>query len=539
MSRDQTSALVTIQPLGLKVLTSPLTVLEVVRRTGAHLSSVCGGNGTCGKCRVQLSPAPKASPTDVKHLSPVEIDAGLRLACEHDVVDGLVVSIVDVSERVKQAKALGRSISLRRDRYEDGDYGLAVDIGTTTVAVYLLDLYTGVQMEEEALLNPQGAYGADVITRIDYATKNEKGALTLKQVLLDALEATAAQLCSRVGISTRDIRFLAAVGNTTMEHLFAGFDVRPLGLAPYTPTTYDSIEVTAARLGLKSMPNATVYASPVVAGFVGGDTVGFILSESLHTLTGTALAIDIGTNGEIVLVNNRKLWCCSAAAGPAFEGATISQGMRADDGAVEYVTIGGVDSPPELSIIGTQPATGLCGSGILDLVSEMRRHGIIESNGRYASSKRLLEGKKRVSGYVVADVSETRDHNPLLFTQRDVRQVQLAKAAIEAGTITLLREAGVGVEDLEAVYLAGAFGTYLRPESAIRIGLLPPVDVSDVVCVGNAAGAGAKRLLLSGRARKTAERVARSSKYLELASNPTFKDLFVTATNFDSSQLWP
>ncbi len=539
MSRNQATFIVTIQPQGMRILTPRVRVLEVVRHAGMHLSSVCGGNGTCGKCRVQLSPAPKASPIDVKHLSPTEIDAGIRLACQHEVVDGLVVSLVEVSARAKHARALGRGSSLRRDKYKEGDYGLAVDIGTTTLAVYLIDLYSGVQAEEEALLNPQSAFGADVITRIDHATRDKDGALILKQALLDALDTTISQLCERANISTSDIRFLTAVGNTTMEHLFAGLDVRSLGFAPYVPTTYDSLEVNGVQLGLKSVPNATVYAAPVIAGFVGGDTVGFILSESLYRFPGTALGIDIGTNGEIVLVNDRQVWCCSAAAGPAFEGATISRGMRADDGAVEYVTIADLDSPAELSVIGGLPAAGLCGSGILDLVSELTRHGIVDSSGRYTVSKWLLEDKNGIKSYVVAAGAHSRDHTPLLFTQKDVRQVQLAKAAISAGTITLLREADVCVEELEAVYLAGAFGTYLRPESAICIGLLPPLDLSRVVCVGNAAGAGAKRLLLSSRERMTAERIAKSAKYLELASNPLFRDLFVKATRFDSQSLWP
>ncbi|TFG04415.1 DUF4445 domain-containing protein, partial [Candidatus Thorarchaeota archaeon] len=275
---------------------------------------------------------------------------------------------------------------------------------------------------------------------------------------------------------------------------------------------------------------AHVYCPPNISGFVGGDTVAFILSQRFDESEGHVVGIDIGTNGEIVIVDEGQIYCCSAAAGSAFEGATIQQGMRGQEGAIEYVTIKDPQETPEIAVIGGGPPRGICGSAIVDLVAEMRGASLLDEGGRFHSSKRIERHEDLGRVYLVADIGEYDAEQRILFTQKDVRQVQLAKAAIQAGTKMGLAAAGVKTEDIDMVVLAGAFGNYIRTESAIEIGLIPALPQERILAVGNAAGDGAKRMALSLDQRRIAERIAKNVQYIELAGREGFQEEFLTST---------
>ncbi|MCK5389011.1 MAG: DUF4445 domain-containing protein, partial [Candidatus Thorarchaeota archaeon] len=335
--------------------------------------------------------------------------------------------------------------------------------------------------------------------------------------LLDTTEVTVDQL-------TR----ICIVGNTAMHHLLLAADTESLGRSPYQPSIIEPITMNPQELGLQTNNTSELYLPPNIAGFVGGDTVGFILSQRLDLADDVILGIDIGTNGEIVLSDQGKLYCCSAAAGPAFEGSSILHGMRGQTGAIEYLSIIDKDERPDISVIGEEFPRGLCGSAIVDTVAELHRTGIIDSKGRmHKKSKRVIDDEKHGRSYIVVNQDESMEGNRILFTQKDVRQVQLAKAAIQAGFRLLLDTVGKDVSEVTRVLLAGAFGNYIRPESALAIGLLPKVEISQVIPVGNAAGEGAKGLLLSKKSRDLAKKIVANVKYIELASDKKFQDVFL------------
>jgi uncharacterized 2Fe-2S/4Fe-4S cluster protein (DUF4445 family) len=410
-------------------------------------------------------------------------------------------------------------------------YGVAIDLGTTTIVAYLLALDSGVQISQVASLNPQVAFGEDVISRIVHATREENGQSELSNRVTTEIDSMIYSLIEGSGIEIETLTRMAIVGNTAMHHLLLRANVKSLGVTPYEPSIRDAVVTTGSELGLLSVPNAEVFLPPNIAGFVGGDTVGFILSQRLDLSDQIVVGIDVGTNGEIVLSNRGELSCCSAAAGPAFEGATIRYGMRGQEGAIEHVLIEDPEKPPEITIIGDVAPQGICGSGIVDAVAEMRRSGIInDTGGMQSTSPRVYRDDDFGLSYLL--VEESAVSRKISFTQKDVRQVQLAKAAIHAGITILLQEAGITASDIESVMLAGAFGSYIQPESALRIGLLPPVKREKIIQVGNAAGEGAKALLLSSEARKVANDFVSKIKYIELASHNDFQSIFIKSTNF-------
>jgi uncharacterized 2Fe-2S/4Fe-4S cluster protein (DUF4445 family) len=416
------------------------------------------------------------------------------------------------------------------DEEAPGTHGVAVDLGTTTVVAYLLDLSDGTQLGSAATLNPQIAYGEDIVTRITYAQQNENGSSFLQSKAVRSIEDLIQKMCSTSGITFADIGRISVVGNTAMHHMFLGLDTTSLGRAPYEPATVESCETTGSSIGFSNLPSTKVYCAPNIAGFVGGDTVAFILSQKFDLSEGIILGSDIGTNGEIVLSKSGELYCCSAAAGSAFEGATISQGMRGQEGAIEHVTIIDPSESPDIGVIGGGVPRGICGSGIVDVVAELLRHKVLDKNGVMHDTDRIIHNESSIPSYVLVETGEKNSDRQILFTQKDVRQVQLAKGAILAGASILMREADVTPSDIDAVYLAGAFGSYIDPRSAVSIGLLPSIDVNCVVQVGNAAGDGAKKMLLSSHQRETAEKIASTARYVELASDSQFETLFLRAT---------
>ncbi len=527
-----------LEPSGLRIsIDEQTTILDAIRMVGLHVSSECGGRGTCGKCRVTLNPAPTPTAGEVKLLQKQDIDNGVRLACQHGISSDTRAVLSHSSAAVKiLTKGVSSPDDFIPDEGHQGEYGIAVDLGTTTIVAYLLDLGNGNQIANLAGLNPQGIFGEDVMSRIAYAMKDKKGRTLLKRRVLEKIDDLSTMLCSTSGVPSDKLSKLVVVGNTAMHHLALDLDPSSLGLAPYVPQMRDAFTSNGREIGLKYTPNAEVYFAPNVAGFVGGDTLAFILSQRLDLVDDVVLGIDIGTNGEIVLSKRGELFCCSAAAGSAFEGATISHGMRGQDGAIEHLTIQEIDEAPEISVIGGGAPRGLCGSAIVDTVAELLKNGLINAGGRMKTSARVVGNAEAGLSYLVADVGEHATRSRIMFTQKDVRQVQLAKGAILAGTQILMQVANVRTEDIKAIYLAGAFGNYIDPSSALRIGLFPPVDLEKIIPVGNAAGEGAKRLLVSSKSRKLVEQLRKEINYYELATYDNFANVFAEATILESTR---
>jgi uncharacterized 2Fe-2S/4Fe-4S cluster protein (DUF4445 family) len=419
-------------------------------------------------------------------------------------------------------------------------YGVAFDIGTTTLVAYLVDLTTGKTVAVVSRGNPQAAYGDDVIARIEFCGRTKDGARVLHDLVLDAMNEMVAEACHRAAIKPSAVYEATVVGNTTMNHLVLKLPVEPIARAPFVAASASAHSVLAKELGLKIQPRGRVYTAPLVASFVGADTVGVILATGMHESRRLRMAVDIGTNGEIVLGMRERLLACSTAAGPAFEGARIRYGMRAATGAIDRVDLDG--DRLRLHTIDEAPAVGLCGTGLIDAVAALVGAGVIGGSGLMQSAEQLAARRpalaRRITGadgdigFVLAAKGETGTGHPILLTQRDVREVQLAKGAMAAGMATLLDEFGAKLSDIDEILLAGAFGNFIRPERALGIGLLPRVPIEKVKFIGNAAGAGARMLLVNRGLRRVADDVARGVEHVELSQRPDFQTRFADAMFF-------
>ncbi len=526
------SHLVVFEPEGLRLsVQDGTTVLEAARQAGLQVESQCGGRGTCGKCRVFLNPADNPSDAEASMLSRQELAQGMRLACIQEIHSDMRIVFPQALEKAKiLTESAGWDAHGVRPDGARGEYGIAIDLGTTTVVCYLVDLHEGTQLGQMACLNPQIIYGEDVMSRITYSLENDDGGWQLQQRITKRIDQMIGDLCREASVVPQSVTRLTVVGNTAMHHLFLGIDTKTLGFSPYVPAVYDAMQTSALELGITTLDAASVYCPPNIAGFVGGDTVSFILSQRFDQNEGHVVGIDIGTNGEIVIVDEGDIYCCSAAAGSAFEGATIHQGMRGQEGAIEYVKIRNADEAPEIATIGRTSPRGICGSAIVDLVAEMRLTSLLDESGRFGRSERIEQDESLGRVYIVADADENGAEERIVFTQKDVRQVQLAKAAIQAGTKIGLAAADVDPEDIDMIFLAGAFGNYIRPESAIEIGLIPSLPRQRILPVGNAAGDGARRMTLSREQRRIAERIAGSVQYIELAGREGFQEEFLAST---------
>ncbi len=415
-------------------------------------------------------------------------------------------------------------------------YGAAVDIGTTTVVLYLCHLPTGKVVAVASEMNPQAQYGDDLVSRINLAISQEDGLELLHRAICDVLDDLLGRAASEAGVPRERIYELSVVGNTCMSHLFLG--VSPVGLSalPFVSAFRGAQVVRAADLGLHVHPEGRVYVTPNIGGFVGADTVGVIVASELDLADGPRAAIDIGTNGEIVVARAGEIYACSTAAGPAFEGARIRQGMRAAAGAIDAVEIG---EEVRCHVVGEARPLGLCGSGLVDAVAGLVRAGVVTETGRLLRreelrdvpervARRVVEGEEGVEFRLTAE-GEAGGERPVSVTARDVRELQLAKGAIFAGLTLLLARAGLAPRDLEALLLAGAFGNYLRRESAVAIGLVPELPEGRLQSIGNAAGLGARLILSSVALRRRAEEVSRRVRHIELSEQEGFCDRFAEA----------
>lgn len=402
--------------------------------------------------------------------------------------------------------------------------GLAVDIGTTKVAGYLVDLATGNTLAMKGVMNPQIVYGEDVVSRIVAASKSPEASARLQQNLVSALSELTADMCAEAGARVDQVADVVIVANTAIHHLLLNLPVKQLGLSPYTPVEKTAIAVKARELGVKVAPGAYIHLLPIIAGYVGADHVAMLLATRVQDAGETTLAIDIGTNTEICLNHNGRLTSVSCASGPAFEGAHIKHGMRAAPGAIEYVRI--ADGKLDIQTIGGETPVGICGSGLLDVVAQLRENGVVDTRGKMGDSPHVRE-RDGVLEFVLA---ERPGLEPITVSQIDVRELQLAKAAIRMGIQVLVEHEGIAEEDIQKIIIAGAFGTFIDVKSAITIGMLPNLPLERFEQVGNAAGTGSRMALISKTARKQANQLASQIGYIELAKAPGFNVRFARAT---------
>lgn len=454
-----------------------------------------------------------------------------------------------LGQRLREANFSGTA-TLRGNmllQFEKGDtvgdsYTVAFDIGTTTLVGSLMRLDTGEELAVAPEVNPQAAFGDDVLSRIAFASRDDASLAEIRGCLLDRLRAMVRGMCAAAGVSPGHVHGAVFAGNTTMEHLLAGFNPAPLGMMPFVPSFGRGLTLSAGEFDLGIHPQARVYLFPVIGGFVGGDTVAGMLAADLCGFDGPVLMLDIGTNGEIVLVHGGRVWAASTAAGPAFEGARISCGMRAAAGAIEKVVIG---DDLELGVIGNTAPRGLCGSGLIDLCGQLLKVGALAPDGRILTGEelpgRMPEALRRRLRRNEAGTPECVIHESgqrtVVLTQQDVRELQLGAGAIRAGISILLRQVGLSPEDLRQILIAGGFGSFIRRDNAQRIGLIPhQVAHEKIRFVGNTAFSGAKRAAVSARARREAERLARLATHVELSQDPDFAMEFAMAMRFPGEE---
>jgi len=407
--------------------------------------------------------------------------------------------------------------------------GLAVDLGTTKIAAYLVDLQTGETLTSAGALNPQVAYGEDVISRIQYVDEHADGTKTMQQVVVEGINSLARQLTGEINLMPTDVMECVIAGNTAMHHLLAGLPVHNLGTAPYVPSRVESMHLPAREIGIELDLNASLYLPPNVAGFVGGDHIAMLLATRVRHTLKTVVALDIGTNTEISLLHKGRHLACSCASGPAFEGAHIGHGLRAVPGAIERVFIGETDI--NVQTIGGLPAIGICGSGILDAVAELRRTGMIDARGSFNKNEPRFARSGGKTELILVPASQSGNHRDITINREDVQEIQLAKAAIRSGIEVLLRQAAIQADDIDQFLIAGAFGTFLDVSNCQRIGMFPPLPIERFRQVGNAAGSGAREMLLSTIKREEAERMLEKIEYIELTTVKDYVDLYMDAVS--------
>ncbi len=479
-------------------------------------------------CSIILSPPSLACMADAERL----IDALVQQAgCTAVQVDlGLLRRL---SPQLRHAGWQGRAV------VRDGQVvallpsaakplGLAVDLGTTKIAAYLVALETGQTLAARGMMNPQIAYGEDVVARMILACRDPAQSARLQELVAETLNTAVTEMVAEVGATVEEVVEAVVVANTAMHHLFLHLPVEQLAKAPYVPAVQSALDVRARDVDLNLAPGAYVHLLPNVAGYVGADHVAMALASGLASAQGVVLALDIGTNTEVCLVNRGALTSVSCASGPAFEGAHIKHGMRAATGAIERVRL--VDHQIEYQTIGDAPPVGLCGSGILDSLAELYRAGIVDAGGRLGDHPRVLTNDgDGVREFVLVSEKERGGQPAITVTQKDIRELQLAKGAMRAGVQILLESQGISEREIDQVIIAGAFGSYIDVSSAIAIGMLPALPVDRFRQVGNAAGMGAKMALVSRAKRSEAQMIARRIGYIELARHPRFTRTFAQA----------
>jgi uncharacterized 2Fe-2S/4Fe-4S cluster protein (DUF4445 family) len=461
-----------------------------------------------------------------------------RLTIDHLVLKELPGKIREGGWKVTVTIRNEKEIINIEPNYSEKIYGIAFDIGTTTVVGYLTDLRSGEAIAIDSIMNPQVSYGEDVMSRITYAMKSEDGLEKMNNGIVNGLNTIIENTTAKAGIKPEDISEVTVVGNTAMHHIFLKIDPRYLGVSPFAPSIQRSYDVKARELGLLVNKAAYVHVLPNVAGFVGSDNVGVLIASEPYNQSEVRLTVDIGTNGEIVLGNRKRMIATSCATGPVLEGTHIKHGMRAKPGAIEHLKIDPDTYEVTYKVIenaGQEAPVkprGICGSGVVEAVAELFKAKIISKNGRFnrdVKTDRLRKGKEGLE-FVIARKEETSIGKDIVITQKDVSEVQLAKAALYAGAKILMKRANI--TRLDKIVLAGAFGNYIDREAALTIGMFPDCPLEKIAVIGNAAGDGARIALINAEKRKEAEKIARKVEYIELTIDPDFETEFVNAMHF-------
>jgi uncharacterized 2Fe-2S/4Fe-4S cluster protein (DUF4445 family) len=573
-----------------------VTVFDAASWNGIAIDSTCGGHGTCKKCRIRVTNgAVDVSPLDTRAFTPEELADGWRLACRAEARDHLVVDVPPLVTRPKAATVgVGRQVILHpalQKRYveltepaledqrtdlqrvfdaiddlelrvepgalrrlprvlrdadwrvtavvvddllvevEPGDttercYAIAFDLGTTTVVATLLNVGTGTPIAVRSMLNRQQPFGADVISRISATMLDPEALGRLQTLASETLQQLAVEVCEEGEVDPAEVYEVSLVGNATMTELALGIDPEPVGVAPFIMAAQSYPDMAATELGLELHPRARATVFPALGAYVGGDVVAGLLATGMSRDKRLRLFIDVGTNCEVALGSAERIVCTAAPAGPAFEAAQIRCGMRAAEGAIEVVRVR--DGEVELEVIGEVEPIGLCGSGLVDVVAELVRVGVIDASGRFVDEPPVLAER-------IGKVGEERVFNltdGVYLSQRDVRELQFAKAAIATGWKLLVEELGIDEREIQQVLLAGSFGSYLSPASAVRIGLVPKLALPRIVSAGNVAGEGAKMALLSMQERHAASALLDEVHYVELSDRADFNDRFVEQLAF-------
>lgn len=576
------------------------SLLNCAAQAGILIDGSCNGRGTCGMCRIQILEG-KADTVDshgwglacqIKVMGNLtvsipDIHGGTDrkknmnnlpdwFMAEPDtkkyyitIPKAAIETQVNDLDRIRQTlgmkdlrfhpRALGQiqqaitaqrgrmTLTIQKDQVisaEAGDtsgqcFGMAFDIGTTTVVGSLWDMTERIMIDAEAETNPQSTYGADVISRIQYCMEAEEHVEALHDMVIQCCNEMISRLAQRNQIAKEQIYGASVSGNTTMSHIFWGISPRSMAKIPFAPVFCESLQTDAGSLGIDINPRGKIHLLPNIAGHVGSDITGVMIATGLEELSGNTIAIDVGTNGEILVASEGRILACSTAAGPAFEGACIRDGMRAAPGAIEKVMIG---KEVKLQVIGGGQAVGICGSGLIDGVAELIKAKVISKNGNLlektqAEARGLPEfilerlvGTGRETAFVLAE-----GERQIAITQADIREVQLAKGAILGGMLTLMKKLCISQGGIDRVLVAGAFGSYIKKESAIGIGLLPDIEEEKVCSIGNGAGIGAAMALLSGEVCRRAEEEVKKIEHVELAKDPDFQDFYIDGMLFEKA----
>lgn len=498
---------------------------------------------TSGQLDIMLSPSIHKKVIELKapdiqdqisDVERIETAMGMVGSMPNDIMSCVSKILRDNDFKIAVVTYEDEILSIEPCSMQDNLYGIAIDIGTTTIVGYLMDLCTGEQLDVYSSLNPQSMYGADVITRIGYTLESSEGLSHMTDLIRDEINNMIHYFCQKHGFAPQNIYEIDVVGNTVMLHIFVGLPVENIALSPFIPVICRKVELVAKDVDIDICRNGKIVILPMVSGYVGADTVAAILACGMHKSEKVELLIDIGTNGEIALGNKDNIVVCSTAAGPAFEGARIECGIGGIQGAVNRVFI---DEDVEYSTIGGLPAQGICGSGIVDVIAQMLKVGLLESSGRILSPEEVdrqfptsIGDKIILKDGQPALILETDkgDHSQDLYiSQKDIREVQLAKGAIAAGIEILMKEMNISYDDVSRVYLAGGFGNYIDHGHAVEIGLIPEDFRNKIEPIGNGAGIGAKMALLSKDAKAETNNIKEKMQYIELSAREDFQTLFI------------
>ena len=536
---------------GRRILTAgDQTLMEALIGAGVMLRSDCGGKGRCGKCRIKIHDPnpPSLSPpgeAEAGILGTQGLSAGYRLACCAALLSGVALEIpagsrlsASVLEKAPPLLLKKHTFSKTRAEGLQDTYGLAVDLGTTTIATYLCDLAACSVKSSMAMRNPQAIFGDDVMSRITAIGRDSDLLKRLQRMAVKTIDWSAQALMQASRLKPGQIKNMIVVGNSTMIHILVGQNPVPIGRYPYAPGFVEEKRLPAESLGLRFNPKAQIRTLPLITGFIGADTVSAAIAAELEDLPVGTMLVDVGTNGEIMFLGKEGMLAASCATGPAFEGATIQHGMQAVPGAIDAIKMDTNKANLSYSVIRNatekrrRPA-GICGTGVISAVAALLRAGIILKDGAFNRTAKYPNLQREDNGalqFILVAPEETADGRTIALTQKDVRAVQLAKGALRAGIELLCKETHPDVP--RKILLAGAFGNYINPQDALTIGMFPGLAPEDIEGVGNAAGAGAILALFDERFAHKAAEISRTTRVLDLSAHPDFQETFINALSF-------